>query len=159
DGSGGDGAQSSHWKDDHLTGHYIGVMDPSLELGKRQEITANDLKALDLMGYQLKSNASPNPTPTPTPAPGGDTVALTSGAGKSGTIPGPQPGKGQLGETQYTIQVPSGATQLKVTLSGAQQDVDLFVRYGARVAIQNGNVVADFKSETPTSNESVIITP
>ena len=55
DGSGGDGRQASHWKDDDLTGQYIGIMDPTLPNGKRQAITANDLKALDSMGYQISS--------------------------------------------------------------------------------------------------------
>ncbi|MGH9842574.1 MAG: NF038122 family metalloprotease, partial [Blastocatellia bacterium] len=153
--TGGDGRQASHWKDDELTGRYIGIMDPSAPTGKREEITENDLKALDLMGYQLKSNPNPNPTPTP----GGNTVALTSGVPQTGAIPAPQQaGGGVLGETQYTIQVPIGATQLKVNLSG-NQDVDLFVRFGNRIAIQNGSVVADFKSESESGNESITITP
>ncbi|MGH9935505.1 MAG: NF038122 family metalloprotease, partial [Blastocatellia bacterium] len=63
DTSSGDGKQGSHWKDDALTGRYVGIMDPTLPAGKRQEITENDLKALDLMGYRLKSNTNPNPTP------------------------------------------------------------------------------------------------
>ncbi len=109
------------------------------------------------------STGGPAPTPTPnptlTPAPGGQTVALTSGAPQTGSIPAPQqPGGGVLGETQYSIQVPTGATQLKIDLSG-NQDVDLYVRFGSRIAIQNGAIVADFKSETTTNNESVTITP
>ncbi|MGH9850823.1 MAG: NF038122 family metalloprotease, partial [Blastocatellia bacterium] len=343
DGSGGDGRNPSHWQDDDLAGRYIGIMDPRIPAGQRQEITENDLKALDLMGYQLKSNPNPNPTPTPplnqqvvelkvddgsvdagallnglmivnrltppsypatlqkirfifprfqnqpdptgkpvtvvvfadpggagqppagaqigrlnttvpgasptdffelilpngptissgdfyigfqapsphqgvgfgidtsgqspnrsffsiddgasfaslapvlqvnsanaliravvstggstptptpnptpTPGPGGNTVALTSGAPQTGSIPAPQqPGGGVLGETQYTIRVPTGATQLKVDLSG-NPDIDLFVRYGNRIAIQNGAIVSDFKSESATGNESITITP
>src|SRR5262249_19917187 len=102
--------------------------------------------------------SSPNPTPTPTPSPGGNTVALTSGAPQTGAIPAPQPGGGVIGDTQYTIQVPSGAPQLKVDLSG-NPDVDLLVRFGARVVIQNGAPVTDFKSESATGNESVTVTP
>ncbi|MGH9841200.1 MAG: BACON domain-containing protein, partial [Blastocatellia bacterium] len=99
------------------------------------------------------------PTPTPTPGPGGNTVALTSGAPQTGSIPAPQQaGGGVLGETQYTIQIPSTVTQLKVDLRG-NQDVDLFVRFGARIAIQGGSVIADFKSESETGNESITITP
>src|SRR5262249_24298205 len=64
--TGGDGNQAGHWKDDDLNGgKYIGIMDPILPEGKREEITENDLKALHLMGYQLKSNSGPTPTPTP----------------------------------------------------------------------------------------------
>ncbi len=338
--SGGDGRQPSHWKDDDLNGGtYIGIMDPTLPSGVRKEITENDLKALDLMGYQLKSDPNPNPTPTPsqnqqtvelklddgsadrgvfanglmivnrltppsypatlqklraifpafqnqpdptgkpmtlviftdpsgagqppsgaqitrinttvpgtsltnffemnipngptissgdfyvgfqsssphqgvgfgvdtsgqapnrsffsgndgasfsllapalqvnlanaliraivstggttptptpTPPPGGNTVALTSGVPQTGSVPAPQqPGGGVLGETQYTIQVPSGATQLKVDLRG-NQDVDLFVRFGSRIVLQGGGPVADFKSETTSNEESITVTP
>jgi hypothetical protein len=52
-----DGQQTSHWKDDNLTGQHIGIMDPSLPFGRRFVITTNDLVALDAMGYRLK-NAS-----------------------------------------------------------------------------------------------------
>jgi hypothetical protein len=55
DGSGGDGNQASHWKDDALTGVYVGIMDPTLALGKRETITANDLEALSSFGYQTKT--------------------------------------------------------------------------------------------------------
>jgi uncharacterized protein YneR len=148
DASGGDGRQCSHWKDDSLNGGvFIGIMDPVLPIGRREEMTPNDLRALDLMGYQLKA------------AQGGDTVALTSGAPQTGSIPAPQQsGSGVIGATQYAIQVPAGAAQLKVDLSG-NQDVDLFVRFGSRVAIQNGAIVADAKSESATGNETITITP
>lgn len=58
--TGGDMQQASHWKADELTGHYIGVMDPTIAAGRRFTITANDLMALDSFGYQLAS--SPPPT-------------------------------------------------------------------------------------------------
>ncbi len=51
DGTGGDRQQASHWKDDRLTGQYIGVMDPTLSDGKRYEISANDIAALKSFGY------------------------------------------------------------------------------------------------------------
>ncbi len=56
DTTGGDGRQASHWKDDSLTGRYIGVMDPELKLGDRNLITANDLRAADAIGYQLRTS-------------------------------------------------------------------------------------------------------
>ena len=152
-GNGGDGRQASHWKDDELIGRYIGIMDPTLSPGRREEITENDLKALDIIGYQVRTGS----TPTPTPTPGGDTVALSSGIPKTGSIPAPPTGSATLGATQFTIQVPSGATQLKVDLSG-NQDVDLYVRFNSRIVVQNGGPVADFKSETESNNESVTIT-
>ena len=54
DGSGGDGRQASHWKDDTFTSNYIGIMDPTLTIGVRGEITDNDLTAYDLLGYRLR---------------------------------------------------------------------------------------------------------
>ena len=52
-----DGQQTSHWKDDNLTGQHIGVMDPTIPVGRRFVITANDLAALDAMGYSLKAGS------------------------------------------------------------------------------------------------------
>jgi hypothetical protein len=49
----GDGRQASHWKADELTRVRIGVLDPTLAPGDRLSISAADLRALDLMGYEL----------------------------------------------------------------------------------------------------------
>jgi hypothetical protein len=54
DGSGGDGLQPSHWRDDSILGSRIGIMDPTISSGERETITFNDLEALDLFGYTLK---------------------------------------------------------------------------------------------------------
>jgi hypothetical protein len=56
DGTGGDGEQSSHWKDDRMTGQYIGVMDPTLADGQRDVITENDLAALRSFGYTVTAD-------------------------------------------------------------------------------------------------------
>ena len=56
DGSGGDNFQASHWKNDSLINQwYIGVMEVGLPTGARQVMTANDLLAIKMMGYKLKS--------------------------------------------------------------------------------------------------------
>jgi hypothetical protein len=72
DGSGGDGNQSSHWKDDDLTGEYIGIMDPNVTSGIHEDTTENDFSALETLGWNLVSNAAP---PTPPPPPGNDSFA------------------------------------------------------------------------------------
>ena len=100
---------------------------------------------------------TPTPTPTPTPAPGPDTVALTSGAPQDGYMTRSSP-IGAVFDTQYTIQVPSGATRLKVDLN-ANTDLDLYARFGGRVAGQNGVPVVDFKSVSDNYHESITITP
>jgi len=57
-GQGGDGNQASHWKDDRLTGRYIGTMDPSIAPGRREPLTEGDLRAIDVMGYQLRTSVT-----------------------------------------------------------------------------------------------------
>lgn len=59
DGTGGDGRQASHWKDDVITRSFIGIMDPTINFGVREEIQPNDERALDVMGYALAGGASP----------------------------------------------------------------------------------------------------
>lgn len=55
----GDGHQASHWQDDFafigpgvfITRPLIGVMDPTLDNGTVEEISAADLRAFELIGY------------------------------------------------------------------------------------------------------------
>jgi hypothetical protein len=49
----GDGLEASHWKDDAITGKLIGLMDPSLNTGIIETISAADVRALDLIGYTV----------------------------------------------------------------------------------------------------------
>lgn len=229
DGTGGDARQASHWKDDSLSGIYIGIMDPNIGSGTRGTMTANDITAFDTFGYTLTTATTCTGTISPTSktvaattstgtvavtatcawtavtnstwitltsgasgtgngtvgysvaantttaaragtltiagqtftvnqaaGSGGTNIALVSGTSQSGSIPAPPAGSGTLGSTQYTIQIPAGALSLAVNLSG-NQDVDLFVRAGERVAVSGGAVVADHKSETITGSESITI--
>ena len=59
DGTGGDEEQASHWKDDSLGVSFIGIMDPTLPRGRHEEITPNDLRAIDFFGYSV--GAIPEP--------------------------------------------------------------------------------------------------
>lgn len=59
-GVGADGRQASHWKDNDLTGILIGLMDPTLAFGTAIGIGEADLRALDLIGYDVV------PVPEPT---------------------------------------------------------------------------------------------
>ena len=47
----GDGRQASHWKDDDITGFRIGMMDPTLASATSWAITAADIRALDVIGW------------------------------------------------------------------------------------------------------------
>jgi hypothetical protein len=49
----GDGRQASHWKDNNLTGLLIGMLDPTLSNGQVFPVTTADLRAFDLIGYEI----------------------------------------------------------------------------------------------------------
>ncbi len=52
----GDGDQASHWKDDNNNPlQHIGLMDPTLAFGQQFDITQADLRALDVIGYEIAS--------------------------------------------------------------------------------------------------------
>ncbi|MBL8226920.1 MAG: hypothetical protein JNL98_00520 [Bryobacterales bacterium] len=66
------------------------------------------------------------------------------------------------GASSFTITVPQGATRLEVTLRSPtpEADVDLYIRRDQNVTLENGRVVADFRSDRDgDSNESIILTP
>jgi hypothetical protein len=80
-GDNGDEEQASHWKDDRLNGGiYVGIMDPTISSGIRRQITDNDRRALDFMGYSL--GALP-------PGPANDNFAdAVTLQGQSGSVTG-----------------------------------------------------------------------
>ena len=147
-GTGGDENQASHWKDDFLSGSYLGIMDPTIGRGVRRTITSNDTLAFDLFGYTMMGQAPP---------PVDDAVALVSGTPATGDIGAPPVDQGVLDGTQFSIQVPAGATQLKIDLNG-NQDVDLYARFGAKIAIDDeGDLILDHFSDSLTGTESITI--
>ena len=145
DGTGGDARQPAHWKDDNLTGRYIGIMDPTVGPGESHFITNNDAAVLEAIGYRVNAY-SPFLTP------------LFSGEPQTGGMVGPPANLGFLSHLQYSIAVPPGAAQLRIELSG-NQDVDLYVRFGARVFIQGFHPVGDHISAGESGFEAITITP
>lgn len=144
-GASGDGRESSHWKDDSLLGRYLGVMDPTIGPGEHYFISDNDTAVLDAIGYRAMSTAaSPN------------LIALVSGQPRNGGIVAPPSNTGVLSHLQYSIDVPAGATNLKVELNG-DQDVDLFVRFGDRVLNQGFRPVSDYVSAGKTGSEVITV--
>ncbi len=80
DGTQGDTRQSSHWKDDAFTGNFIGIMDPTIPRGRREQLTDNDRRAINFFGYQV--GAAP-------PPPANDNFSdAFEVAGASGTVAG-----------------------------------------------------------------------
>ncbi|MFN7931734.1 MAG: NF038122 family metalloprotease [Bryobacteraceae bacterium] len=58
----GDGNSGSYWKDDAISGTRIGVMDPTLPPGVSYGISAADIRALDLIGYEAVDATTPEPS-------------------------------------------------------------------------------------------------
>jgi hypothetical protein len=55
----GDGRQASHWRDDALSPFFrFGIMDPNIAPGVRRTMSANDLRILDLIGWDIASVAA-----------------------------------------------------------------------------------------------------
>lgn len=87
------------------------------------------------------------------------TQVLTSGSAFNGALTAPSVANScQLDATQYTIQVPANATQLRVTLTG-NQDLDLYARFGSRITGSSPNFTADHVSDSPNSSETITVTP
>lgn len=53
--AGGDGYQASHWKNQS---NALGIMDPTLGLGERANISALDLRAFDVMGWDVNAQGA-----------------------------------------------------------------------------------------------------
>jgi hypothetical protein len=85
----GDGRQSSHWKDDNLTGQLIGIMDPTIGANVHREATENDFMALEKIGWNLIASVAPPPAPPAPSPPANDNFANAQVlSGCSGSTPG-----------------------------------------------------------------------
>lgn len=85
----------------------------------------------------------------------GNTVTLISGVAQAGSIAG-NPTFATLSTTQYVIEVPPGAGQLVGTLDSSR-DLDFYVRFGKRVEVVNGAIIADYRAESFLSFETIAI--
>jgi hypothetical protein len=143
DGTGGDRQQSSHWKDDRLTGQYIGVMDPTLSDGKRDAITANDLAALKSFGYIINANQTDPNAPTITNVTFNGKKLKLTGKGFSGQVQVEINGQGitpliqvkvngsgkkiQLKAGQSDLNIQAGANQVQVLSNGVRSNTFNFI--------------------------------
>ena len=78
----GDGRQASHWKDDALTGVFIGIMDPTLRSATVQTVSVPDERAIELIGWDV-TVASPSTTLAPASTSSTTTSSTTSSSTSS----------------------------------------------------------------------------
>jgi len=110
-------------------------------------------------GRQAQCTITATVTTPSTPTPGGSTV-LASGQARNFSV-GPVTSAWLFaGASGYIVNVPQGATRLEITVRTATPgvDVDLYARFGQDVTIQNGQGVADFRSESGGGDEQIVIT-
>jgi hypothetical protein len=168
---GGDGRQSSHWKDDELTGKFIGIMDPSIGPGRHEEVNDNDFAALELLGWNLVNTVAPPAPPPPPPPPANDNFANAQVlSGCSGSVNGsnvgatseggepqhfpPDPASGALGgghrSVWYRWQSPSTGT-VTLTTAGSRFDTVLAVYTGSALG---SLTLVNQADDTPTDKTS-----
>ncbi len=103
--------------------------------------------------------AAEGPAPQLPNVPAQTDIQLTSGTLVTDSLPAPASANSCSVRLtpQYFIVAPSGATQLRVSLSG-NQDVDLFVRVDSRLAISGGQLNYTYKSDSFSNSEEIVIT-
>jgi hypothetical protein len=136
DEGGGDGFQSSHWKDEEITGVLIGLMDPSLPRGVHRPIMPNDIKAIDIFGYNSTSPFPPTPandnfsTPQTITGCTGTATGHNAIATQESNEPNHAPdGEGGEHSIWYQWQAPASG-QAQITTAGSGYDTVLGVYTG-----------------------------
>lgn len=85
-------------------------------------------------------------------------IVLGDGTPHSGTIRGATPGTVALGLVDYRIDVPENASSLLVDLEGTTGgDIDLMVRFGERVTVEDGVLLLDYISQSFSGSETILI--
>jgi hypothetical protein len=149
DAPGGDGNQSSHWKEQSKNGGiYIGIMDPTIGKGQRRLITDNDTLALDSFGYNMGPNAVPVPPPPPPfPVPANNNFANAQAiSGCSGTLDGTNLGanKEPSEESHDPLGTVGGGSvwyQWQAPASGIATITTAGSNYDSMLAVYTGNSV------------------
>jgi hypothetical protein len=91
-----------------------------------------------------------------------ETVALTLNAPEVGSIPASTSGC-LLGQTQYIfpaiVRPPCGSIPLYAVDLRGDQNVDLYIRFNQRVAMEDGRIIADFSAQSDSMTEFIIPDP
>jgi hypothetical protein len=116
--------------------------------------------ALFTTGVTASGNITVTVTTAAPPPPAGSRV-LVSGVPQNFSIGPVSNGTLFRGPNSYTIAVPQGATRLeiRVVTTTPNVDIDLYARFGADPEVVNQQVAADHRSEGPTGDETIVITP
>ncbi len=148
DNQGGDHWYPGHWKEWHALGKYEGIMSPVSWDGDRTPVTLNDLLALDRIGYRLKPAAGGYPL---------DILPLSLENAEDVEI-GETPSEDDchIGLSQYKVQVPRGASRLKIELHG-KSHVGLFGSYGQAVVVDDGELVTDFRGHAEGDGQAIAV--
>jgi hypothetical protein len=142
DGTGGDSQQASHWKDDRLTGAYIGIMDPTLSDGVRETITESDLAVLRIIGFSVVTDETNANAPTINNVSFNGKKLKLKGTGFSGQVELEINGlvvastggltisstgkKLQIKSSQSELNIQSGSNQLQVISNGVRSNAFTF---------------------------------
>ena len=139
-----DGNQSSHWKQANKNGGtlsgYIGIMDARIPSGTRRQITQNDIKALDIFGYNSNLLGAPAP-----PANDNFSAAQTI-SGCAGTTTGTNVGATrETGEPNHSPDNNGGSRSVWFTwtapASGQAQFTTAGSGYDTVLGVYTGNAV------------------
>jgi hypothetical protein len=144
DSTGGDEEQSSHWKEQAYIGYDTGIMNPVLYDGSRDIITASDLLALDRMGYRINPEVGALPM---------NIVSLESSVERDDVV---NTGAAQLHTSQYKVQVPADATELKIELH-ADRAARLYASFCKAVTATGDEVEADYAAASASADQMLII--
>jgi vibriolysin len=126
---------------------YLGPSSGFASLRTALRQSATDLYGADAAAAtdaSLDAVGVPGGAPPPPPP----TVVLTNGQSVGGQ------GASQGSSLFYTIDLPAGATGIRVTTTGGSGDADLYGKIGSA---PNGSADATFKSEGTTTAESITV--
>lgn len=153
----GDLRQSSHWRDDELSGTFVGIMDPTIGPGRHEDATTNDFSALEVIGWNF-INAVPPPPPPPAPPPPandnfGSAQAIT---GCSGTVGGSNIGATrQSGEPNHSPDDGGGNRSIWYSWTAATTGPATITTAGSRfdtvMAVYTGSSVGSLTAVTQTN--------
>jgi hypothetical protein len=167
-GNGGDGQQGSHWKDNVQNGGiFIGIMDPTLARGVHEEMSANDIRAMNFFGYLVGSGPAAPPNDNFSNAvtlqgSSGTVTGTNSGATKEAGEPVNPPDTGG-GRSVWYNWTPSSSGQATIDTNGSTFDTTLAVYTGSSVSaltvIASNDDISPLSAPPPRNIQSSVTFP